>query len=186
MRKWMVLTALVTTLGLAACDQGPPSAQDKNEQARNKLMERATNAVPVPEVDNFLTRKYIAKWMERMDDPSKVFFTYLYSNTGQEVLYAIGTRPINLCTLMTPPQKWWTEGGAHHSEQLGPAPTLSGVYGSGGGGCYTYYYFEAQTDRMIHFGGGWKYITADQPMKAPQAEPLGISVEKWQSLKASE
>lgn len=183
MRKVMIAAA-IGVFGLTACEDKETSAKDKNLEAQRSLMEKATAAQPVPEVNNFLTRKYIAEWMKRMDDPSKTFFTYLYSNTGQEVLYAVGTRPINICTLMTPPKKKW-EGdfGEYADESLGPAPTLSGVYGSGNGGCDTYYYFEAQTDRLVHFGGNWKYITSDQPMQKPEAEPLGISVQEWREKK---
>lgn len=153
------------------------TADDKNNQARDRLMERATAKVPVPEVNNFLVRQYIAEWMRRMDDPSKVFYIYLFADTGNAIGYYVGTRPVSLCSLMTPPEKKWKgDWNRYGSEALGPAPTLSGVYGSGGGGCDTYYFFDAETDALIHFSG-FNYFTADEPLGL-DAEPIRVQSSK--------
>lgn len=176
-RKTILMFAVLTPivlLGASECSSQEPTADQKNLKAQTTIMEKATAKVPVPNVNNFLTRQYVAEWMRRMDDPSKVFYIYLLADTGNPVGYYVGTRPVSLCTLMTPPKKKWKgDWNQYGSETLGPAPTLSGVYGSGGGGCDTYYFFDAESDALIHFAN-FKYFVSDEPLSI-DADPISVT-----------
>lgn len=168
-RSLIIIAALLATLTLPAC-QEKATAKQKNDRARTEVMERATEAVPVPRVNNFLTREYVAKWMHKMDDPSKVFYVYLLADTGNPVGYYVGTRPISICSFMTPTVEYYQSGG---SLDLGPAPALDGVYYGAGGNCDTYFMFDAATDAVIHFSG-FKYFTSDEPLSL-DAEPIRVA-----------
>lgn len=174
-RMFLMTCLLVAAVGCRY--EVEASADAKNAQAREQTMERATYSVPVPNINNFLTRQYLADWMKRLDDPSKVFYVYLMSDVGTYIGYYIGTRPVSVCTYMTPTQKLWRgDFNQYGREALGVAPGLDGVYYGAGGNCDTYFMFDSETGALIHFSG-FHYFTSDQPLSV-DAEPLRVEASK--------
>lgn len=168
MRKTLpLLTLILTVLGLlfAGCNN-VPSADQTNNQARDKLMNRATTQVPVPDVHNFIARKNLAEYMRRMDNPSKVWYVYLLGDNGNIIGYHVGTYPQSVCTFMTPPKK---EQDAYNGSVVVPAPGLDGVY-YGSGGCNSSFMFDESTGAMVLIGG-LKFLAYDQPLDI-KAQPL--------------
>lgn len=142
---------------------GKPEARQKGVQTQERSMNKAVKNVPVPEMENFTTRKTVAKWMKTMDDPSKTFYIYLLANNGSKVGYYVAqTRPVSVGTYMTPTQKEYEVDGQPHP--VGPAPSLDGTYaGMNGGAGSQFYFFEAGTGAYMEIKG-LNYLVSDQPM----------------------
>lgn len=139
------------------------SADQKNAAARADQYEDATAEVPVPNTDNFLTRKQVAEYMRRMDKPSKIFYTYIQGVNGNSYQYIVGTRPISLCALMTPPDR--VEDRTGDPDVVRSAPTLDGVFygGDGSGICNIYYAFDANSGALVMFKTQ-NMTVSDQPL----------------------
>lgn len=165
--------AALSMLALAGCKEGQSSSRDEGSKTQESLMQRAQSKTPVPEVSNFLTRDAVAKWMRRMDSPDKTFYVYLMGNNGQQLGYYVAqTRPISNCTLMTPPDKlhYWS-GSAGRASAVTQAPSLDGVYSTGG--CDSYFFFDAETDAFIEING-LNFYVSDQPL-AIEAEAIKVA-----------
>lgn len=158
----LIITTAILTMGADDCGGQAEANRQKAEKARETTMERAQDAVPVPQINNFINRKAVAEYMERMDDPSKTFYVYLTSYTGKVIgYYVTRTHPISICSLMTPPDdaEYWSNGGT----TVVQAPTLNGLYANGGDGCDHYYAFTADSDTMIEFSQD--FFISDQPLE---------------------
>lgn len=156
----VAVVLLPMLLGNDGCGGSGQSNREKAEKARASTMERAQSAVPVPKIENFINRKAVAEYMKRMDDPSKTFYVYLLSMTGDVIgYYVTRTHPISICSLMTPPDQ------LHDDMDWGTtqaAPTLNGLYANGADGCDHYYAFTADSDTMIEFSQD--FFISDQPL----------------------
>lgn len=164
------VVASIMLMGASSCVK--EDSQSQGRKTQEEIMKRAQQSVPVPQVENFRTRKAVAEWMERMDTPDKVFYIYLLGNNGQKIGYYIGqTRPISVCSFMTPTEREIGVGGSG-ANPLGQAPALDGVW-YGGGGCDQYFFFDAETD-ALHSIGGINYLVSDQPLEV-DVEPLSVT-----------
>lgn len=157
MKKYITLIILIATiLFVAGCEE---TTSEKQEQTRTQILERADSAVPTPVINNFLTRKAVARWMERNDVPTKVWHVYVLGDNGNVVQYfTSSTRPINFATYLTPPDR---VGGYSSSQVVRKAPSADGVYYDGGSGdCW--FFFDTPTDRLVNVIGS-NLIYADAP-----------------------
>lgn len=162
-------------LGNTGCD-GQPSARATNMAAQESLMTRATAAVPVPRVSNFLSREAVAKQVTRLDEKGKLFYIYLMADNGQQVGYFVAyTRPVSTCSLLTPPDDVWKDLGSGSTSQALKAPGLGGTYSPGGCGT-NYFFFDSTTDAYIEFGD-FKYFISDQPLGL-KSEPIKVVTTK--------
>lgn len=174
--KTSILLATVTAvaLSLAGCKvESDSSTREQGQKEQERIMDRATTKVPTYTPSNFLTREAVDKWMRRMDTPDKTFYIYLIGDTGNQIGYYVGqTRPISVCTLLTPPDRETIYGGTSsgYTATVTAAPSLDGVYGKGG--CNSYFFFDATTDAYIEIQG-MDFFVADQPLNV-DAEPIGI------------
>lgn len=171
----LILISLVT-MG-AQCDGS--SNEEKGIQKQAELMDQATNQAPVPEINNFLTRKKVAKWMRRMDEPNKEFYNYIFASNGQLLRHFVTNgRPISVGTFMTPTKKEYHVNG-QGANPLGPAPALDGTYyGSGGSAGAARFAFDAATDAYFEVVdlGAFLMIVCDQPLDI-ESEKLTIKTE---------
>lgn len=165
-----IFTALCMALSLTAC-KVEGSSRDQNMKAQQTLMARATAAVPVPQVNNFLAREAVAKQVKRLDEKGKLFYVYILGQNGQQVgYYVANTRPVSTCALLTPAQELVYAG--NNTRQAMGAPSLGGVYGFGGG-CNSHFFFDAATDAYVEISG-LPFFVADQPL-AVDAAPIKVS-----------
>lgn len=144
------------------CKDFEKSSQESGEQEQENVMKRARTAVPTPQINNFLTRQAVAKWMTRMDTPSYETFIYVMSDSGAFVGYFIAEyRPISTATFLTPTKRI-DENGMEPDKVL-PANALDGTYYGSGGAAAQYFWFDAETDALIELKG-LNYILSDQPL----------------------
>jgi len=168
----LMLFLVVFSVLLVGCQQPrKKTTQEKGQQEQESTMSRARAAYPTPQVDEFLTRKNVVKWMERMDQPGKIFYIYVMSDTGSITHYFVAEyRPVSVSTYLTPTKKikrYSSSYGAYGFTY--PAPALDGTYYGEGGASDQYFFFDAETDAYIELKG-LNYIVSDQPfeVKAPQ------------------
>lgn len=169
--KWVVVALiLVGALVLAGCEQKQTS-RETGVKTQEEIMKKAQKQVPVPQVNNYLTRKTVAKWMKRQDTPSKMYYIYIFADTGNVIgYYTAQSRPVNICTFLTPPNREVHVSGSG-ANPLGRAPALDGVY-YGEGSCNQWYFFDAETDAMIEITG-LNFISTDQPLRI-DAQPIEV------------
>lgn len=152
-----------------------PDTTQRGVRQQESVMERAMTQTPVPIVNHFVTRKTVEKWIRRMDVPNKLFYIYVYADTGNLIGYYVAqSRPVSICTFLTPPVREYPVNG-NGANPLGPAPTLDGVYYGQGGGCDQWYFFDAETDALIELVG-FKIFSTDQPLSV-NAERIRIKKE---------
>lgn len=169
--KWKILglvCLLAVGLAVTGCssDQSP---RQKGEETQQNFMEEAQSQEPTYDVNHYLTRKYVNKWMKRMDTPTNVFYIYIFADTGNCVGYYVAQyKPISTATFLTPPDKAEDLGQSGPSVQ---APALDGVYYGEGAGA-EYFWFDAETDAMLNLKG-LNYIASDKPLSI-NAEPINV------------
>lgn len=159
-------------MGNKGCEAAPPTARETNMKAQATLMERATATVPVPQVNNFLSREAVAKQVKRLDEKGKLFYVYILGNNGQQLGYYVSnTRPVATCSLLTPPDEIWkTQNSTGNLSQRLTAPGLGGTYSPGP--CNSVFFFDAATDAYIEISG-LNYFVSDQPLSV-KSEPIKI------------
>lgn len=177
MRKHMfgIIAALGLATLLTGCDiqASAPSARTQNVAAQSSTMDRATAAVPVPKINNFLSREAVAKQVKRLDEKNKLFYVYVLADNGQQLGYYVSnTRPVSTCSLLTPPDDVWKKDyGSGITSQRLSAPGLGGTY-SGDGSCRSVFFFDAASDAYIEING-LNYFVSDQPLGI-KAEPIKV------------
>lgn len=159
-------------LGNTSCNATTPTARDNNVAAQKSVMDRATAAVPVPRISNFLSREAVAKQVKRLDERGKLFYVYLLADNGNQLGYYVSnTRPVSVCALLTPPDDLWADtSSVGYASQLMKAPGLGGTYG--GGDCRAVFFFDAQTDTYIEVNG-LNYFVSDQPLSV-KSDPITV------------
>lgn len=163
-----VLTLFLFTNG--SCDQ-KPSAQKQGEKVQETVMQRALAAEPTPQIDYFLTRKAVVKWMERMDQPNKLFYIYVLADNGAHIGYFIAQyRPVSTATFLTPTKRLYRSS---YGVALTPSNALDGTYYGSGGAADQYFFFDAETDAFIELKG-LNYILMDQPLSGINVPRLKV------------
>ena len=131
-----------------------------------RTIARAEAAYPVPQPDNFPTRKSLVRWLEAQDCDVCPAYTYLFNDTlGEPLFYFVfENRPVSTCTFLTTPQRFIKgDKGQNTGDFLVQAPALDGVYYGSGGQCDQQFAFEAASGAMIEFNGALA-VTSNQPL----------------------
>lgn len=164
-----LILLVVSVFLMAACDL-EKSTTRQQEETRDQIMDRANQQVPVPNITNFQTRQSIAKWLQRNDDPSRVFFVYVMAHTGNIIgYYTASSRPVSYASFLTPPDR--VERHPNSTRILRQAPGADGVYyGEGSGN--NWFFFDAETDALVEIVG-LNLFVSDQPLEL-DAEPIRI------------
>ena len=174
-------------MGNTGCEQQKhtSSARELGSKQQASIMDRATASVPVPQVNNFLSREAVAKQVRRLDEKGKLFYVYLFGNNGQEMGYYVSnTRPVPTCSLLTPPDEVWQNynGNGGLTSQRMTAPGLGGTYSPGP--CSSVFFFDAATDAYIEVSG-LNYFVSDQPLSVA-SKPIRVVSEKEHAALESE
>jgi hypothetical protein len=165
------LAALVMLVTLAACTSSPKDGTpQKNEsKVQQDSYKRLTAAEPAHEMTYPVTRKTINFWVDTWNKPGKLAYTYLQNSNGDLIGYYVTQGPpVSMCTALTPTYKFVNPGGNNdggRNNVLVPAPSVDGVYYSGGE-CNTYYAKDATSGAFIEFtaGLGINVLLYDQPL----------------------
>ena len=84
----VVILLMVTVVG---CGDRELTPQEVDKAKQEEILDRGQTAEPAYMTNNFLSRKAINKWLERMDDPSKTWYVYEFSDMGSVLRYYISS-----------------------------------------------------------------------------------------------
>lgn len=173
MKKIILISSIVVaSLALAGCKDTTQSAAERadqaNKQAQNDIKARATQAVPVPHITNFQARKNIEEYLNRLDEPNKVWYVYERAPMTGEILgyYTSSSYPQSVCTFMTQPEEIEETrvggGTGPNPVSVTTAMALDGVYYKGGS-CPDFF-FDYNTGAMVVLDSDAVTIAVDQPL----------------------
>ncbi len=172
MKHLAIIFALLAIILSGCKEQAPPTAAEKadiqNQEAQDDVKARATQSVPVPEISNFQARKNIAEYLNRLDEPNKVWYIYERAPMSGEILgyYTSSSYPQSVCTFMTQPEEVKFHNIARISGDAtwvsSTAMALDGVYYKGGN-CPDFF-FDYNTGAMVVLDADAVTIAVDQPL----------------------
>jgi hypothetical protein len=174
-----LLAIFALAIGLSACDDGNDS--QKNEATiRQNSYDHLVKEEPAHTMAVSPTRKTINFWIDTWGhDPDKLSYVYLQAGNGQLVGYYIFKGlPVTYCAALTPTYEFvgTPDDGSDDKNQQVPAPSVDGVYYSGGQ-CDSYYGRDATTGAYIEYtvGGSQNVLVYDRPLPRQNVEPLGFA-----------
>jgi len=175
-KKWATALVGATLVVLAGCSSPPtPAEQDAANSAKNTG--NLITKQPV-EAGNFSpTRDGLGKWTKTwMDAPGKTAYTYIFQmgNPAPIGYYVLQGPPISYAANASQPYRPECHGST--SCVLMANPSQDGAFYNQGAGGNQFYGFDAQTGRVLEWGGdGLSYFLSDRPLRL-QAPPLGDAV----------
>ena len=133
-----------------------------DREAQRDILSMGQEAVPIPEITNFLARQAIAEYMVRMDTPNKLWYIYVYADSGAFLGYFISrTYPISIGVAMSQPDRLYN--GAVIS-----SPGIDAVFYNGVDPVL-YYFFDATSNAMCLLRGElWLAFDAPLVLDVPQ------------------
>lgn len=175
--KKVILFALLGMLALAvvafaSCGEVGPSTQDQERETQDAVLKRGLDSQPIYQIQNFLSREAINKWLERMDTPNKLWYVYLMTESGAFIGYHVcNTVPLSYGVSLTNPSEKVT---GRWGNVTMPAPGLDAVYYTGTDPT-VHFCFDAETDALVTFNVEFVYY--DKPLNV-DAPRLRLEVEE--------
>lgn len=179
LRFVILVLAVALAVALAGCSSGAhhESAQRSESRRQQRSYQDLAAAQPAHGMNYSPTRNTINTWVDTWTVRGQLAFTYILNQQGEPVgYYVFEGPPVSYCASLTPTYKLVDPGGSSDNGNISvPAPSLDGVYYSGGQ-CIQYYGKDALTGRLLEFtaGGALNFINSTQPL-AITAPPLGIT-----------
>lgn len=178
MKKYFGLTFLLLSILFVAfqCGQTPYEGQGETQQQEalytEKNQARLIRAVPPPELTYSLERENLRSRIERFNDPNKVSYIYLLSDTGQIYTFlpikgkvsSVNSKLTTGEQIVDDPYCWGESSCGGHVVE---SPQEDGSYGTNGDAIF----FFTTEDVYIEWNG--KYLLADQPLQLT-SQPLLI------------
>lgn len=147
---------------------GGESTQDVDQATQEQILSRAQSVEPVYQTQNFLSRRAINKWTERLDTPDKLWYVYLMTESGAFIGYHVcNTVPLSYGVSITNPKQRIEGYGTGDATVVMPAPGSDGVFYAGTSND-VHYCFDAETDALITFNTEFVYY--DQPINVEAPE----------------
>lgn len=181
MRKRTLTTlavGMVTVLALSAGSCSTESGQEAEAATQQGGYDYLTREQPAQSMTYSPTRAGINFWMETWNEPGKLSYVYLLASNGQLIGYFIFEGlPVSYCAALTPTYRWEDiPGDGSDARQTVPAPSMDGVYYSGGQ-CAAYYGRDAVSGSYIEYtvGDGISALVYEQPLPRQDVEPLGVA-----------
>lgn len=155
----------VLAVSVTGCYENQPTSQEKGAKVQESVMQKAIAAVPVPGINNFPTRRNIARYMEHDNKPDQTHYVYVYiPGIGPVGYFVADSAPTNICTGMTPPQRLTrVDMGSYNGEIPMASPGLDGVY-YGNSGCDKWYFFDTVTGAKMEMGGNMAFFITSEPL----------------------
>lgn len=161
-----------------SCDS-QPDAQKKEGQLRQDSYTRLARNQPARTMSYSPTRDTINFWIETWNKPGKLSYVYMQANNGQLTGYYIFRGlPVSYCASLTPTYEFadTPQDDSDVKDQQVPAPSVDGVYYSGGQ-CNAYYGRDATTGQYLEYtvGSGQNVLIYERPLPRQDVEPLGFT-----------
>lgn len=177
-----VLFVALVSVALVACeasgDGKSKTSQESEADRRQDSYDRLTEAQPARIMEHSPTRDRVNFWVDTWDEPDKLSFVYLLGSNGQLVgYYVFKGLPVTYCAALTPTyERLQIDGGEFGMDAIVPAPSVDGVYYSGGQ-CNQFYGEDATTGTYIEFtvGGSLNFLVYEEPLPRQDVEPLGFT-----------
>lgn len=140
------------------------SGQSKETGTQQSNYDRLVSQDPAHTMAVSQTRNTINKWIDTWGkDPNKQSYVYMQNANGDLIgFYVLKGLPVSYCTAQTPTYQIKYDD---HGNVVVPAPSIDGVYYSGGE-CNTFYGFDATSGAYIEYtvGLGINVLIYDQPL----------------------
>lgn len=168
-----IAAVVILAFGLSACDDGG-SGQSKETGIQQSNYNKLVAKDPAHTMAYSPTRDTINAWIDTWSKPGKLAYVYLQNANGDITSYFVFKHPpVSMCTSLTPNYAFvgTPDDGSDAKDQQVPAPSIDGVYYSGGE-CNTYYGFDATTGAYIEYtaGLGINVLLFDQPLPPQQLQ----------------
>lgn len=166
-------------LGLAACGGGQPAAQKRESAIQQSSYDRLSKQQPAQTMNYSPTRASINFWIKTWDEPGKLAYVYLQAANGQLLgYYVFEGLPVSYCAGLTPSYRTIDQGD-QGADLVVPAPSVDGVYYSGGQ-CNAYYGKDATSGTYIEYtaGQGISALVYSEPLPRADVQPLGFTTIK--------
>lgn len=175
----ILLALIALPLVLTACGAGVGSGQQKESVVQQDNYNRLVAEEPAHTMQVSPTRKTINFWIDTWGhDPDKLSYVYMQAANGQLIgYYVFKGLPVNYCVSLTPNYKFVDPpGDGSNTLYQVPAPSIDGVYYSGGG-CQTFYGRDATTNQYIEYtvGSGINVLIYEKPLARQDVAPLGFT-----------
>jgi hypothetical protein len=170
------LAIAAAALLLVGCDS-QPDAQRNEAKIQQDSYSRLSAAQPARAMNYSSTRETINFWIRTWDSPDKLSYVYLIASNGQLIgYYVFKGLPVSYCAALTPTYRIH---GSSNGNLVLPAPSIDGVYYSGGQ-CNSYYGRDATTNSYIEYtvGNGINSLVYERPLPRQDVEPLGFTTIK--------
>jgi hypothetical protein len=168
--------AVAVLISANSCEEEASSQQSESE-SRSASYNAQVDAQPAERMSYSPTRETINFWISTWDEPGKLSYVYLQNADGTMIgYYVMEGLPVNMCAALTPNyEKIEADLGDFNGEMLVPAPSVDGVYYSGGQ-CMTYYGKDATTGTYLEYtaGLGINVLLFEEPLpRYADTQPLG-------------
>ena len=173
-----LLLVVVVVLAATACGGQGGSGQTSESQRQQSNYNRLVAQDPAHTMTVSPTRKTINFWIDTWGhDPDKLSYVYLEQADGSYGYYIFKGLPVNYCVSLTPNYKIIYDGDA--PKFTVPAPSIDGVYYSGGG-CQSFYGRDATNNAYQEYtvGTGQNVHLSDRPLPYQHVVPLGFTTLK--------
>lgn len=175
-----VVVVLVMMFALVGCMEGDPAAQPIAQKTETEILQKTQKTFleqqPVPEINYSVERQNVIERIKRWNDPNKVSYIYLLSDTGTILSYfTIKGKVTALNSFVTPMQQiiqdpyveYSSNGGYSGAGQVVDAPDELGTYGENNQGIF----FFLTDGTYMEWPG--LYLLSDNPIKLTQ-QPIMI------------
>lgn len=162
-----VLLTVLLTAGSCGEQSKPPSSQQSQQQITERYASNLTNAVPYPvaQMKDSIERRNLRERLLRYNNPDKISYIYLLSQTGQVITYyTIKGKVSNNSSQMTNSQNvndcsGWQNPCRTVTDSMGD----DGSYGPNEEGIF----FFTTEDVMVTWNGPYLLSDAPQEIKTP-------------------
>lgn len=165
----VILVLLGCLLILGACEENTDLNKQRKKQTAMQVtnQEKAEQLYPMPQIDDYITRRQVIRWTDEMDNPS-VWYVYVYLRGVPEPLgfYIADAPPTPYCAFLNPPDQVIDR---YEGDVVVTAPGIDGVY-YGEGNCNDLNYFwDEASGAMVQLKGFDLFaVNAPLDLEVPQ------------------
>lgn len=155
----LVICIVVGALAVVGCVETSNSYKT-GSVAIEQNQARLLNSTPIPTVTNSIERKNIIDRINVLNDQSKLFYIYLFSNDGNLIMSFTGTKVSSLNSYLTPQEQVIDDPNGDYAvgSLTVQAPDLDGTYGVNADGVF----FFTSDHKYVEWNG--MYLMSEKPL----------------------